>query len=325
MQIVNGLENIPTGRSSLVTIGSFDGLHLGHQRILRRMKADERGHITVLTFSPHPQSVVRPDLQAPPLITDFSERRRLFQRYGVNRLVLAKFDLDFARLSPQEYVQQVLVERLGAVKVFVGPNHQFGRGRQGDSKLLESLGREHGFQVEIVEPVTIQNEVISSSRIRRHISAGEVLTGFRFLGRPYSISGIVVHGQGRGRKLGFPTANFGDIDTEKLQPPPGIYATVTEIDRRRFYSVSHFGPRPTFDGIGPALETHILGFDEDIYGREIRVGLVDKIRDIVAFEGVDSLIKQMELDRRAAAQRLLAAGFSPGARLNGRRIGAFRN
>ncbi len=321
MKIVNGLRGVRNKPNRLVTIGSFDGIHLGHQRILHRMKREKGGLVTVLTFEPHPQSIVQPDVPPPPQLTTLEERIDIFRSIGVKELILAHFDQAFAALSAEDFVQNILVDCLRVSKVFVGPNHQFGKGRVGDVKLLRKLGQQAGFGVDVVEPIVRRGEVISSSRIRRRLLAGEALIGMQYLNRPYYIAGEVVHGEGRGRKLGFPTANFGGLEAGKLEPPPGIYATITELDGRRWPSVSHFGSRPTFPGIPAAIETHIIGFDEDIYGCHLRVGLVDRIRGTVAFDSVAELIAQMNLDRCEAVERLRSAGFGERARRKSRRLG----
>lgn len=323
MTVFRGLENVPATEGSLLTVGSFDGLHLGHQRILRQMRKYRDGMVTVLTFDPHPQTVVRPDFPPPPQLTTFDERQKLFERHGVERLVLARFDLEFAALEAEEYVRSVLCDRLHVKRLFVGPNHHFGKGRRGDVNLLHSMATECGFTVEVIEPVHRKGEIVSSSRIRKKLLAGDALNGMRCLSRPYYITGLVVHGAGKGRKLGFPTANFQDWESGKLEPPPGIYATITELDGIRYPSVSHFGPRPTFAGLAPAIETHLIGFDADIYGRMIRVGLVDKIRDTFAFGSVEELIRQMDIDRQSALDAIEAAGFGTGARIKDRRLGLF--
>jgi len=323
MDVIHGLESVTAIEGSLLTVGSFDGLHLGHQRILRRMRECSKGVITVLTFDPHPQSVVRPDVPPPPQLTSFEERKKLFERHGVERLVLARFDLEFAALDAEDYVRLILCGHFKVKKLFVGPNHHFGRGRQGNVHLLQSMAKEGGFTVEVIEPIVRSGEIVSSSRIRKKLLTGDARNAMKSLSRPYYIGGVVVHGAGRGRKLGFPTANFKDWEIGKLEPPPGIYSTITELDGVRYPSVSHFGPRPTFSGLGPAIETHLIGFDDDIYGRTIRVGLVDRIRDTFAFKAVEELIRQMEIDRRSASERIEAAGFKIGARQKDRRLGVF--
>lgn len=309
MQIFDGLDNVPPCSSASVTVGSFDGLHLGHQKIVSLMQEANSGPITVLTFEPHPQTVVRPDIPPPSQLTSRAERIELFRQIGIEHLVFAKFDLAFAAMSAAEYVREVLVKSLGAKKLFTGPNHRFGKDRLGNVELLIEMSIALGFEVSVVEPVMIGDEVISSSRIRKKLLAGDATTAHLMLGKPYYLVGTVIRGEGRGRKLGFPTANLSNIAEGKLMPPPGIYSTVTEVEGERWPSVSHIGPRPTFSGAIPTIESHLIGFEGDLYGREIKIGLVGKLRDVVAFSGIGPLIEQMEIDRMMASDNLDEMGY----------------
>lgn len=320
MEVFRGLESFAGRQAACLTVGSFDGIHLGHQRILRMMRKSGES-ITVLTFDPHPQTIVRPNDPPPPQLTNTLERIELFETYGVKQLIFVRFDASFAALSSEDYVRDVLTEQLKIRNLFVGPNHRFGQGRAGDVTLLRRLGERHGFAVTVVDPIHRQGEPVSSSRIRKRLEAGDAVTALKYLGRPYYIQGEVVKGKQRGRALGFPTANFAAWEVGKLQPPPGIYATIAEFDGVRYPSVSHFGPRPTFAGDTAAIETHIIGFDRMIYGETIRVGLVDRIRGIVAFETVSALVRQMEVDRHEALTRIDRAGYKPEARSRDRKLG----
>lgn len=309
MQIIDGLDNVGTSESASVSVGSFDGLHLGHQRIISLMKQSNAGPTTILTFEPHPQTIVRPDVPPPPQITSRAERIELFREKGIDRVIFAKFDARFAAMSAEDYVRKVLIDALGVRKLFIGPNHRFGKDRRGDLDLLTSLGADLGFEVSVVEPVTLNDEVISSSRIRKKLAAGDAKTAHQMLGKPYYLIGNVIRGEGRGRKLGFPTANLDGVAKGKLVPPPGIYSTVTEVGGKQWQSVSHIGPRPTFVGATPTIESHLIGYDGDLYDQEIKIGLVEKLRDIIAFDGVSSLIDQMELDKIMAIDSLQKMGY----------------
>ena len=310
MQVINGLENIGSASSASVTVGSFDGLHLGHQRILHLMQTTKTGLTTVLTFEPHPQSIVRPDIPPPPQLTTRDERIELFREIGVDKLVFSNFDEKFAAMSAEDYVQRILVGILGVKKLFIGPNHRFGKDRLGDVALLRKMEGELGFEVFVVEPVRLGDQIISSSRIRRCLAAGDAETGHKMLGKPYYLIGKVVRGDGRGRQLGFPTANLSGISAGKLMPPSGIYTSVTEIGGLRWPSVSHIGPRPTFPGADPTIETHLIGFDDDLYELKIRIGLVARQREVAAFHDVSALIEQMMIDRRQAIDQVAEMGYS---------------
>ncbi len=321
MEVIRGLEGVRKRQSALVTVGSFDGVHLGHQRILRRMRSSGDGSVTIMTFDPHPQSVVRPDAAAPPLLTTFEERIDLFRTLGVDRLVVTRFDRQFARTAPEEFIRRMLVGILGMSCIFIGPHHGFGEGRRGDAELLRKMGRQLGYEVEIVPPVTRDNGFVSSSRIRRQLLEGDARAAWHCLGRPFYVLGRVVPGDGRGRALGFPTANLKVEESAKLMPPPGVYATVTEVDGNRWPSVSHFGERPTFPKAEPSVESHIIGFKGEIEGREVKVGLVDRLRAPAAFDSPKLLVRQMTQDRSEAVKRLSELGFGDNARFRSRRFG----
>ncbi len=310
MQVIDGLENIGSSKSASVTVGSFDGLHLGHQRILDLMQKSNSSSITVLTFEPHPQTVVRPDIPPPPLLTSREERIELFREFGIDRLVFTSFNEKFAAMSAEDYVQNVLVQTLGVKQLFTGPNHRFGKDRRGDLDLLRAMGNELGFNVFVVDPVMFGDEVISSRRIRKKLASGSPEIAHKMLGKPYYMVGVVIRGEGRGKKLGFPTANLNGLASGKLMPPPGIYATVTEVGDQRWPSVSHIGPRPTFAGSISTIESHLIGFDGNLYDFEVKIGLVQKIRDIVAYSDVSALIDQMEIDRQEAIKLVGDMGYS---------------
>ncbi|MFC2150595.1 bifunctional riboflavin kinase/FAD synthetase [Calditrichota bacterium] len=321
MEVIVGLENVICEPNSCVTVGSFDGVHIGHQRIIRRMRGNGHRPVTVVTFSPHPQTVVRKDAIAPPQLTTFDERNEMFAHFQVDRLVIVKFDKQFAKISPEEFITDVLIERVGLKAIFVGPTHGFGKGRQGDVEMLAELGKKHDFTLDVVDPIKRDGGLVSSSRIRKLLATGDAHSAWRYLGQPYYFSGTIVKGDQRGKGLGFPTANIEPASEEKLKPPPGIYVTVAEVQGRRYPSVSHFGERPTFADADPAIETHIIGFDEDIYGEYLRVGLVERLRDIIAFNGVEDLVAQMFKDRDAASARLMQLGFGSDANFLNRRFG----
>ncbi len=309
MEVVNGLENVTREPGAAVTVGSFDGVHLGHQRILRRMR--EYGHkpLTVMTFDPHPQMVVRPYGDPPPQLTTFEERRMLFEKLGVDRLVIVHFDAAFAGISAREFIEQVLLRKVGMSRMFIGPTHGFGAGRLGNADMLSDMADKNGFDVEIIPPVVRGGRYVSSSRIRKCLQAGDSYSAMHFLGRPYYLRGEVISGEGRGRRLGFPTANLDPGRLPKLFPAPGVYASVTEVDGRRFPSVTHFGNRPTFADTRPSLETYIFGFDVDIHGDHIAVGLIERLRGVKSFETPAQLTDQLRRDGDAAMIKIIERGF----------------
>ncbi|MCF7810783.1 riboflavin biosynthesis protein RibF, partial [bacterium] len=266
MEVIRGLDNLKCTPNAAVTVGSFDGLHLGHQRILKRMCESPKRPVTVVTFEPHPQVVVQPFKDLPLLLTSFEERIELFEKFSVDRLIIINFDEKFAKISATDFIRRILVKRVGVAQIFVGPKHGFGAGRKGDVVILRRIGKESGFEVSVVPPVVREGDYVSSSRIRRCLSNGDALSAWRFAGHPFFIIGKVIEGERRGVELGLPTANLKPDNERKLIPKVGVYATITEFDGMRLPSVSHIGGRPTFPGSEPSIETHIIGFNEDIYG-----------------------------------------------------------
>ena len=321
MEVVRGLENAKLEQDTSLTVGSFDGVHLGHQRILRRMQASVHTPATVITFDPHPQVVVRSHGDPPPQIMTFEERIDSFEKLGLDRLIIARFDADFARISADDFIENILIKRIGISKIFVGPRHGFGAGRRGDIHTLNRLSEKFGFAVEVVPPVIRGGGFVSSSRIRKCIQSGDVLSALHFLGKPFYLRGKVIVGDRRGVQLGFPTANIERGENVKISPSPGVYASITEINGVRFPSVSHIGARPTIEGAAPSIETHIIGFNDDIYGDFISIGLIALVRGVIRFDSLKKLSTQIERDRDRAIEILTEKGFGQRSRFPDRRFG----
>ncbi|HUF49464.1 MAG TPA: bifunctional riboflavin kinase/FAD synthetase [Longimicrobiales bacterium] len=294
---------------TVITVGTFDGVHRGHQQVLRRLctAAREQDALSMaVTFDPHPLRIVRPE-SAPPLLTTAAEKIEILAQSGIARVALLRFTPALAALSPRTFVEQILIARLGMTHLVIGYDHGFGRGRSGDVDTLRAIGAEIGFGVAVVEPVSAGAAAISSSRIRSLLDAGDVAAAAGALGRPYSLTGTVVRGEGQGRKLGFPTANIDVPNPEKLIPHEGIYAVRAALRDRFVDGVLHLGPRPTFAGLPPSIELHLFDFDDDLYGRRVRIDFIERIRDIAHFDSVDALVKAMEADC-SEARRLLSHG-----------------
>lgn len=303
-------SGIPSdGRGTVVTVGTFDGVHLGHRAVLEeiRDRASATGRRAVLlTFHPHPLRIVRPEA-TPPLLTTPVEKKEILAETGLDYAVFLAFSPALSRYSPRRFVEEILVGRLRLDELVIGHDHGFGRGRAGDVTLLREIGTELGFAVDVVEPVLIEGAAVSSSLIRKAVSEGRLEAARTRLGRPYSARGVVVRGEQRGRDLGFPTANLSIDATEKLLPPSGIYAVRGVLKRGVFPGALHLGPRPTFQGSPPSIELYLLDFDGEIYGEEVRVDFIRFLRPVRAFESVASLVRQMELDV-AEVRRVLADG-----------------
>lgn len=299
---------IPPG-GAVVTVGSFDGLHLGHRRVLddvlARARARERAALLV-TFEPHPAEVLRP-AQAPLRLTLADERRELLAQVGLDGAAVLGFDRRLAARSAAEFVREVLVRRFRCRELVVGPDHGLGRGREGGAEMLRELGAGLGFDVDVVPPVVVDGEQVSSTRIRALIAGGRLDEAARGLGRRYSVSAAVVAGAGRGRGLGVPTANLA-VPARKQLPPDGVYAVRVEWAGGVVGGMLNQGPRPTFGDGQRILEANLFGFDGSLYGRMIRVTWMTRLREVRRFESVEALRAQLEADRRAAQDALAAAG-----------------
>lgn len=298
---------IPSDRGTVVTVGTFDGVHLGHWTVLQeiRRRAEATGRRSVLvTFDPHPLKIVRPE-HAPLSLTTPVEKKEILAESGLDYAVFLSFTHALSRYEPRRFVEEILIGRLGVEELVIGYDHGFGRDREGDPESLEAMGREIGFDVDVVAPVSADGDAISSSRIRSLLMDGAMADARACLGRPYSIRGVVVRGDGRGKGLGFPTANIRVAEGDKLIPPPGIYAVRGVLRSGTYAGALHLGPRPTFKGSPPTIELHLMDFDTDIYGEEVRVDFIEHLRGIEPFTTVDALVEQIrqDVDR---ARRVLA-------------------
>jgi riboflavin kinase / FMN adenylyltransferase len=295
-------------RNPVLTIGNFDGVHLGHQAIFRRVlekSAEISGESIVYTFDPHPVEILAPE-RKPLLITPLEERLRLIEEQGIDVTICAPFTENFASQHPEDFVKNILYDQIKIRHIFVGHDFTFGRNRRGNIALLIEQGRKWGFQAERVEAVRLEGKVISSSRIRELVARGETEEAARLLGRPYALFGKVIHGHGRGsRKLGFPTANLNP--TGQLFPKPGIYAVRAVVAEQRHAGVANLGWNPTFQDRKFSIEIHILNFNRDIYGEDLRVEFVRRLRDETTFRGAEELIAQIRKDVAQAEEILKTA------------------
>ncbi|KQY44658.1 bifunctional riboflavin kinase/FAD synthetase [Cellulomonas sp. Root137] len=343
MQVWRELSEVPADFGpSVVTIGNFDGVHRGHVSVLRRMCADARtagAQAVAVTFSPHPQQVHRPDT-APPLLTGDADRLELLEQTGLDAVLLLEYTLEFARQTPEEFVRRYLVEILHAQTVVVGRDVRFGRDNSGDLSTMVELGRQHGFDVEVIEDVTPAESADpgspedraadplrrrwSSTWVRELLDAGDVVQAARVLGRPHRVRGVVVHGDARGRDLGFPTANLSQ-DAEGMVPADGVYAgwlrrvlgadgavvDAADPDRVLPAAVS-IGTNPTFDGVQRRVEAYVLDrTDLDLYDEVVVLELVERLRPTLRFDSIDELLVQMADDVTRVRAILDGAGVTP--------------
>ena len=301
-----------TRRGSIVTVGSFDGVHLGHRAVLGEIarRGREAGLRSVLvTFDPHPLEVVNPPA-APSLLTVGAERLEILAQQTLDEVRLLAFDRRIASLAPEEFVREILLERCGMRALVIGHDHGFGRGRSGDVNTLRTLGARHGFEVDVVAPVDRGAQRVSSSLIRRAVAGGDLDTARALLGRPYSVSGAVQQGAQRGRTIGVPTINLAPPSARKLLPPDGVYAVRVETPFGRFGGMLNQGTRPTFGETTRTLEAHLFGFDGDLYGRAVRLDWIRRIRDVRRFASAEELKAQLAHDR-ASAEAALASAHDP--------------
>lgn len=305
MVIYRNLDHItqPFDRP-VITIGNFDGVHLGHQTLFQKVKERARavaGQSVVITFDPHPIKLMRPDKNLP-LLTTTDQKIKLLTDLELDVIIIHPFSPEFGALPARPFVQHYLVQCLGAREVVIGHDYRFGRNREGNIELLQVLGAEFGFPVHVVDAIQVEGAVVSSTLIRDLITDGQVRAAQTFLGRAYEVTGEVVHGQGRGaRLLGFPTANLAP-DDGLLLPAPGIYAVRAELQGQIYPGVANIGTCPTFGNQDLSLEVFLLDFDEDIYSERLAVQFVQRLRDEKRFADVPALVAQIKRDVAAARQ-----------------------
>lgn len=297
-------RGLPVGDAgSVVTLGTFDGVHRGHQDVLQRLhlRAEATGRPSiVVTFDPHPLQVVNP-AAAPALLTTLAERFEWFVQTGIHYAVVLPFTPSLAAMDAKQFVDDILRTRFGMTELLVGHDHGFGRGRMGDTTALTSLGASRGFAVQVLEPVVgADGTPVSSSAIRRLVAAGDMARAADALGRPYSASGRVVGGEGRGRLLGFRTLNLEPPSSPKLLPPDGVYAVRVQTPRGEQIGMLNLGPRPTFSETARRLEAHVFDADHDWYGAHVRIDFVERLRDVRAFPDGAALAAQLAEDERQA-------------------------
>jgi len=298
MIVFRGTDHITQDfRGSFVTIGNFDGVHLSHRFICRKLASEAKTagvKSLIITFDPHPKMILHPDIRPFYLITTLEEKLKLLDDCGIDGVLVIPFSLDYSRITAEEFVKDFLGSKLAIKKIIVGHDYTFGRGKEGNSDYLISCGKEMGFAVAVVDAVKEGNDIISSTLIRNLILKGNFPAARNLLGRFYNVAGIVVTGKGRGVGLGFPTAN---IEPEKeLLPPAGIYAAFASVEGKRYLAALNIGEKPTFADYTFTFEVHLLDFSGDLRGKRLNTEFVEKIRDIVKFDNPEMLKKQIVAD-----------------------------
>jgi len=292
----------PAQTGGVLTVGNFDGIHLGHRRMIGQLVALARElgtRAVAVTFDPPPLALLAPG-RMPPQLTTLSQKVELLKEIGVDEVVVCPTTRELLSLSAEQFFEDVLIRQLGGRGIVEGPNFRFGRGRTGDIALLQQLCAQRQLPISIVEAREIDGIMVSSSEVRTALGDGDVAKARRLLGRPYSISGVVVHGAERGRLLGFPTANLSQIET--LLPPAGVYSGRTTIDGTSFAVALNIGPNPTFSEDQLKIEAHLIGYAGDLYDRVVTIDVLSRLRGVVKFPGVDALQTQLQHDIAEASR-----------------------
>lgn len=307
MKVYYNLADFEALKNAVVTSGTFDGVHLGHQKILQILRETAQktgGESVVLTFWPHPRVVVSKDSQDLKLLSTIDEKIELLENQGVDHLLVIPFTREFSELTSEEYVKDILLKQIGTKKLVIGYDHRFGRNREGGFDYLKANSELFGIEIEEIPRQEIENLTISSTKIRQSLMIGEVSSANELLGRKYSFTGIVVKGRQLGRTIGFPTANVQVSQFYKLIPANGVYAVRTFFRNQWHEGMMNIGTRPTVDGIGRTQEVNIFDFDDDIYGETVTVEIIDYIRPEQKFNGLDELKAQILADKTKSKEIL---------------------
>jgi len=299
MRIIKDLAEIKRDQNSVITLGTFDGLHIGHQQIVDTVvqKASQSaGRSFLITFDPHPRKVI-PGRNDVKILSTLDEKVVVLEQLGMENLFVINFTTEFSKQSPEDFVQKYLVQGIGLREVVIGYDHHFGKSRDGNFELLQKLGSKFDFSVTLIPEYSVDGVTVSSTKIRNALLAGDVSKAGKMLGRNYSFKGTIVHGDGRGRQLGFPTANLEVDNEDKLIPAKGIYAAECVVENEKHFGLLSLGSRPTFHEDGKIIpEFYIFDFNKDIYEEVMQVNMIEKIRDEEKFNSVDELISRMKKD-----------------------------
>ena len=302
MQVHRDIDNLPAFHNAVITVGTFDGVHMGHRQIIDKLKSEAKainGETVIITFYPHPRKIISSTILGIRLINTLDEKIELLEQLGIDHLVVVPFTEAFANQLAEEYVKNLLIDKFHPHTIIIGYDHRFGKERKGDYLLLERFASEHNYQLKEIPKHVLEEISISSTKIRESLLAGKIEVVDKLLGYEFFFSGIVVHGNKLGRKLGYPTANLKVTDEEKIIPGDGIYAVYAQPEEydQRLKGMMSIGFRPTVDGKKRVIEVNIFDFDKDIYDETLKVYVKKYLREEIKFNGLDDLVKQMGLDK----------------------------
>ena len=307
MRVFKGLDNLPPFKNPVLTIGTFDGVHLGHAKIIERLRKkaiEVDGESIIITFDPHPRFVVAPNSTPIELLSTSQEKIKALQALHVDNVVIVPFTKAFSDISAEAYIRDFIVSNFHPHTIIIGYDHHFGKNRQGNYQLLESVKATYGFQLEEISVQEIEHIAVSSTKIRAALHIGDIKKANELAGKYYTLEGVVIHGEKRGRLIGFPTANVHVGDAHKLIPANGVYAVKAYLKKTVYKAMLNIGVRPTISSSNHrSIEVNIIDFDQDIYDETLRIEFVDKLRDEIKFNGIDELIAQLTIDKQDALSR----------------------
>jgi riboflavin kinase/FMN adenylyltransferase len=301
MQVFESIKDLTKNKNTVLTLGTFDGIHPGHQKIIAELidRSKEKGYRNlVITFHPHPRTIVTNNFNIK-LLTTRDEKKDILEKLDIENLLTIKFTKEFASLSPEEFIYEYLINSIGVSEIVLGHDHHFGKGRGGNVDLLQKIGSKEGFTVSVADAFYVNGEVVSSTKIRNALNDGDIVRANSLLGRSYSFTGTVVNGDKRGRELGYPTANIKLSSPDKLLPAIGVYAVRVLLGKEKHNGLLSIGKRPTFYDEGDLVtEAYIYNFNREIYGEKVTVEMAERLRGEEKFDSSEELIKQMDIDKK---------------------------
>jgi riboflavin kinase/FMN adenylyltransferase len=311
MNVFQNIKNYNPESKCVLTIGTYDGVHLGHQKIIRtliQLAREKNLQATILTFFPHPRMVLQKETGIK-LIDTLEEKKKVLEKLGVDNLIIHPFSKPFSKLSALEFCRDVLMKQLQIDTLFIGYDHRFGRNREASVEDLVNFGKTYNFRVNVIPAQDISSTTVSSTKVRKAIENGDFKLAHQFLGRYFELTGTVSHGKGLGRTIHFPTANLNIEESYKLIPPRGVYLVQVEYHNLTFNGMMNIGTRPTLNGVNQTLEVHLFDCNEDLYHKKLRVSFIKKIREEQKFESLDALKAQLKKDKEICKRTLIEKGL----------------